>query len=721
MNLKNKKLYFLNQIILLIVFLLINAILINPVYAKTSDEWVTDGVSLLEIGEYSSALVAFDMAITENSDNEMAWMAKGLALFALERYEEAITAFDRVLVINPGYAAAWSIKGSAFYKSGEYEEAITAYDRAIAINPDDAYTWVYKGISLNELCRYEEAIIAYDRGLAIDPNYAKAWHNKGLAVDSLGRYEEAITAYDRAIAIDPDDADVWNNKGYALASLERYEEAITAYDRAIAINLYYTTVWHNKGISLHNLGRHEEAIIAYNRAIAIDPNLYLTWCWKGITLHDLGKYEEAIIAYDNAIAINPNFEDSLIGKQISINMLNDSEQFVTDKVLLKEPDVPTVEEGNSIKLFAMVGAVTLLLIFGVFFKKSKNSVKTIEEKHNNIFSIHNLSIIRETEFYQGFIRLKMSITNTTISVITDVNLDFYFDKFLLRMDRYEPDYPINNGKIIFGNINSGSSKSVAVYFDPMMCSKGTEIKCQINYMDAKGQLQTTWMEPKSISVVCPMMETDSDINIGILKDFVEKLPHKDSKIYQIHAGFEIGLLKSILREVIQKHNVKHIRTLYTKDGKTCEMWYYGKTKVNNHDIVIKITISSENQSIELFAATQTAESLTGLLAEFGRELLLAIEDKITGKNNVNQVINVSIKDSIIQRSNLLSYCDIDGKCTGDVIVEDSIVQRSDIGLNAKTNDSFMQNTVVGSISCPVCGGAVLDGAKFCNKCGGKLK
>ena len=290
----------------------------------------------------------------------------------------------------------------------------------------------------------------------------------------------------------------------------------------------------------------------------------------------------------------------------------------------------------------------------------------------------NITISRETEFYQGFIRLKMSITNTTVFVINDVTLDFHFDEVLLRMDRHEPNYPIKNGKIILGNINSSSSKSVAVYFDPMMCSKGTEINCQINYIDAKGQIQTTWMEPKSISVVCPIIETDSDINIGRLKEFVEKLPHRDSTIYQIHTGFDIDSLKAISREVIQKHDVKHIRSLHTKDGKTCEIWYYGKTKINNYDIVIKITISSENQSIELFAATQTAESLTGLLAEFGRELLLAIEDKITGINNVNQVINVSIKDSIIQRSNLLSYCDIDGKCTGDVVVEDSIVRRSDI-------------------------------------------
>lgn len=301
-----------------------------------------------------------------------------------------------------------------------------------------------------------------------------------------------------------------------------------------------------------------------------------------------------------------------------------------------------------------------------------------------------LSISRETEFYQGYIRLKMSVTNTSSFVVNDVTLDFDFDDDLLRMDRHDPDYQIKNGKIILGNISGNSSKTVAVYFDPMMCSKGTDINCQINFKNAKGQLQTNRMEPKKISVVCPIMETESDINIGRLKEFIEKLPYRDSKVYQLQNDFDIDVLKNISREVVQKHDVKNIRTLFTKDEKVCELWYYGKTKVNNHDIVIKITILSETQNIELFAATQTAESLAGLLAEVGRELKSAIEHGITG--NVQQVINVSIMDSIIQRSNLLSYCDIDGKCTGDVVIENSLVQRSNIGFDTEVKDSMVTHT-----------------------------
>ena len=123
----------------------------------------------------------------------------------------------------------------------------------------------------------------------------------------------------------------------------------------------------------------------------------------------------------------------------------------------------------------------------VFITKVKSCMSSSESRPMTIVIAQTLnikSITRETEFYQGFIRLKMAISNTTDFVINDVSLDFHFDEVLLRIDRHEPDYPIKNGKILLGNINNGSSKSVAVYFDPMMCSRGTEINCQINLHEA---------------------------------------------------------------------------------------------------------------------------------------------------------------------------------------------------------------------------------------------
>jgi hypothetical protein len=58
------------------------------------------------------------------------------------------------------------------------------------------------------------------------------------------------------------------------------------------------------------------------------------------------------------------------------------------------------------------------------------------------------------------------------------------------------------------------------------------------------------------------------------------------------------------------------------------------------------------------------------------------------------VTDVSIRDSIIQRSNLLSFYDINGNCTGNVVIEDGIVKRSAIGSDVEVNDSVMQGEIV---------------------------
>ncbi len=80
------------------------------------------------------------------------------------------------------------------------------------------------------------------------------------------------------------------------------------------------------------------------------------------------------------------------------------------------------------------------------------------------------------------------------------------------------------------------------------------------------------------------------------------------------------------------------------------------------------------ESIEVFASGNDPGDITGLLAEIGRNLTREFER--LGK--VQPVFNIHIKDSIIQRSNLLSFCDLDGTCGGNVVIEDSVVQRSNI-------------------------------------------
>ena len=195
----------------------------------------------------------------------------------------------------------------------------------------------------------------------------------------------------------------------------------------------------------------------------------------------------------------------------------------------------------------------------------------------------------------------------------------------------------------------------------------------------------------------------------------------------VKLGLETNKLIEICRETIQMHDVRHVRTFHTTDGKTCETWYYGKTKVYKRDIVIKASINEETESIEIFAATPDNESLTGLLAELGHNLTNKIKE--IGKKPA-QIVNVSMKNVVIQRSpNLLNFCDMNDVCRGDIIIEDSVIQRSKIGgigdgtgaTSVDIRDSIVQRSEIDSTRrCQNCGEEVQTDDEFCTECGTRL-
>lgn len=263
-------------------------------------------------------------------------------------------------------------------------------------------------------------------------------------------------------------------------------------------------------------------------------------------------------------------------------------------------------------------------------------------------------IIRESEFFGGCIRVKISVKNTSSLAILDAALELDSDERILHFDRCEPEYPEKKGKILLGNINPNSDRTIAFYLDPLICAKeGTDINCRVFYKDAYGKSDMVQMEPLKLKVVCPIFRTEQDINIGRLKELVSGLSFHDSKVYTIPKRVEPAELLGKCMDVVLLHDVRHIKTFKTTDEKTYEAWYYGKTKVTKKDLVIKCCLRRDTESIEVFAAGDDPSDITGLLAEIGRNL--AKEFERLGK--MQPVFNITIKDSIIQRSNLLSFCD----------------------------------------------------------------
>ncbi|WP_321416942.1 hypothetical protein [uncultured Methanomethylovorans sp.] len=109
----------------------------------------------------------------------------------------------------------------------------------------------------------------------------------------------------------------------------------------------------------------------------------------------------------------------------------------------------------------------------------------------------SIKIKRESEFYKGCIRFKVTVANESDYVITDVTLDFKIDETILHIVQHDK-CSARNGQLQFvlGNIKRHNSKTFTVLFEPLTCTESTDIRCLVTYADHEENMNSTFMEPK---------------------------------------------------------------------------------------------------------------------------------------------------------------------------------------------------------------------------------
>jgi tetratricopeptide (TPR) repeat protein len=666
------------------------AIAINP---NDANAWVNRGNSLCDNKLYTEALVSYDKAIGIKPDLLEALINRSKTLTELGRHAEANAAHDRVVAIDPDYEAIIDDRPPSKRVSlGRYEDAIQSWDKAIAINPNDVTLWTKRGDALRSLGKHKEAIASYDKAIAINPNDAEAWFNRGVALGELRRYEEAVGSYDKVIAINPNDGEAWFNRGNALCDNKLYTEALVSYDKAIGIKPDFAEALINRGLALTFLGRYSEALTSYDKAIGIKPDFAEVLVNHENAITNLDRYSEALVSWDKAIVINPNDADTWFyhGNALCDNKLYTEALASYDKAIAINPNDADVWKNRGDALKELKRYKEALSSYERGIQLDPDDELAIEEKweiqnkinnetQQNIDNVDRKTLIRQPkvirafEYYAGSIRVKVSVKNPSLFTIHDVFLDIETDEKILLLEHHEPEYQLRKGKIELGNINPQNDRTVSLYLEPLICAKeGTDINCHVIYKDAEGKPGSIEMQPLRIQAVCPIFETKEPINVGMLKGLIEELPKTDTKILLVPRSINGNTIVTLCRGSLQSHDIQHISTLIRES--VTELWYYGRTKVTLKDIVIKLGIVKDRDCVEITAWSNDSKDLTGLLAELSRN----ITEDLSKWGNVQKIFNVTIKDSIVQRTNLMSFCDAEGKCSGDVTIADSVVMGSNI-------------------------------------------
>lgn len=167
-------------------------------------KYYNEGNSLIEAGEYESAISSFDKALSNRNDFAQAWTNRGFAQGKLGKHLEKFSSCVQATDVASDFAEAWNCRGLARFDLKQYEKALEEYNRAIAVDAEFYRGWFNKGQVLLRLEQPREAIDATRKVLKIKPDYFLAWTQLCRALSELEQYQDAKAHCEESLRLNGD-------------------------------------------------------------------------------------------------------------------------------------------------------------------------------------------------------------------------------------------------------------------------------------------------------------------------------------------------------------------------------------------------------------------------------------------------------------------------------------------------------------------------------------
>ncbi len=233
-----------------------------------------------------------------------------------------------------------------------------------------------------------------------------------------------------------------------------------------------------------------------------------------------------------------------------------------------------------------------------------------------------VTTLSAVDFHRGYVRLKAAVVNNTSETIVNASIQLRYDPDMLRLEWVEPGtLRLKGDRVTVGNVMPRERKTVAFMFDPQIC-QGTHIDGTLTYYDSKGEVQRLDMKRRRADVVCPTFSPGGSANTAMLRRLVrEKLHQSDHRVFHYPKTLSAEEVLWIGKQALETGDLQEVRE-YVRAGLPyeAEVWYYGETKVKGYQMVMRLGVVQESRALELFVASTALEPVTGLMAEFKREL-----------------------------------------------------------------------------------------------------
>lgn len=211
-----------------------------------------------DVDKYPDSLLLIQKLIEYYSDNG--------------NYDTALVITDKAISKNPDVVELWDIKATLHFQDGDTTAAIKAFETAVNIYPLPEYIislgTLYAQTKNSKALQLADALLLANKSKAAK----EAMFIKGLYYNYAGNKTKAINYFDSSIRQDYNYMFAYREKAIALYDMGKYEDALHVLIKAVTVQNNFDEGYYWMGRCYEKLNKPKEAMESYQTTLLYDKN-----------------------------------------------------------------------------------------------------------------------------------------------------------------------------------------------------------------------------------------------------------------------------------------------------------------------------------------------------------------------------------------------------------------------------------------------------------------
>jgi protein O-GlcNAc transferase len=209
---------------------------------KKSHFYSNKSLILMQVNNFTDAVIAADQAIEINTKNHEAFHNKSLALVRLKKYSEAIEPGMKAIELEPRLHQAYTNVGVAYSKIGLLKKSIEYYEKSLEIEKNNLDVLNNLSVAYIKLNKNELAKKYFNEALELGAISEDLYINIGMLNYNQNQFNEALVWIKKTLDINQNNSIAWFNLGNIFYKIGKYYEAIRSFENCKKINKNYKGV-----------------------------------------------------------------------------------------------------------------------------------------------------------------------------------------------------------------------------------------------------------------------------------------------------------------------------------------------------------------------------------------------------------------------------------------------------------------------------------------------